>query len=61
MIYLPILVVAYTCGILVAAIAKKKYQRAILWTGALIPFFSILLLIGLGLYKPDNFSNLSSG
>jgi hypothetical protein len=58
MIYLPILVVAYTCGILVAAIAKKKYQRAILWTGALIPFFSILLLIGLGLYKPDNFSGL---
>lgn len=58
MIYLPILVVAYTIGVFVAAATKKQYQRTILWTGALIPFFSILLLIGFGLYKPDDFSSL---
>ena len=58
MIYLPILVVAYTIGVFVAAATKKNYQRTILWTGALIPFFSILLLIGFGLYRPDDISSL---
>ena len=39
MIYISFLAVACYCAFLVAATVLKKMQRAILWTGALIPFF----------------------
>lgn len=58
MIFIPILAVVYYCAFLVAATVLKKRQRAILWTGALIPFFSILLLIGLGLFLPRDFGSI---
>ena len=48
MIFIPFLIVAYIGFFLVAAYVQKSKQRTILWTGALILFFSIMLLMGLG-------------
>lgn len=53
-----ILIILYVIAFLVAAFALKKYQRAILWTGALILFFSTMLLIGLGLYIPKGLAGV---
>lgn len=53
-----ILIILYVIAFLVAAFALKKYQRAILWTGALILFFSTMLLVGLGLYVPKGLAGV---
>lgn len=53
-----ILIILYVIAFLVAAFALKKYQRAILWTGALILFFSTMLLVGLGLYIPKGLAGV---
>ena len=58
MIFIPLLLLVYLCGFLVAAVILKKYQRTILWAGALILFFSIMLLIGLGIFLPRGYAGI---
>lgn len=49
---LYIFIILYVIAFLVVAFALKKYQRTILWIGALILFFITMLSIALGLYVP---------
>ena len=55
---LYILIILYVIAFLVAAFALKKYQRTVLWIGALILFFITMLSIGLGLYVPKGFAGV---
>ena len=55
---LYIFIILYVIAFLVVAFALKKYQRTILWAGALILFFITMLSIGLGLYVPKGFAGV---
>lgn len=55
---LYIFIILYVIAFLVIAFALKKYQRTVLWIGALILFFITMLSIGLGLYVPKGFAGV---
>lgn len=55
---LYIFIILYVIAFLIAAFALKKYQRTILWIGALILFFITMLSIGLGLYVPKGLAGV---
>lgn len=55
---LYIFIILYVIAFLVIAFALKKYQRTVLWIGALILFFITMLSIGLGLYVPKGFTGV---
>ena len=55
---LYIFIILYVIAFLVIAFALKKYQRTVLWIGALILFFITMLSIGLGLYVPQGFAGI---
>ena len=55
---LYILIILYVIAFLIVAFALKKYQRTILWIGALILFFITMLSIGLGLYVPKGLAGV---
>lgn len=54
----PLIIAAYLIFVLSAAYGLKKYQGAILWTGALILFCGIMMLLGLGLYQPEGIAGI---
>ena len=60
MVFIPFLIVAYIGFFLVAAYVQKSKRRTILWTGALILFFSIMLLMGLGVFTPSSWVEIVS-
>ena len=60
MVFIPFLIVAYIGFFLVAAYVQKSNRRTILWTGALILFFSIMLLMGLGVFTPSSWVEIVS-
>lgn len=55
---LYIFIILYVIAFLVAAFALKRYQRTILWVGALILFFITMLSIGLELYVPKGLAGV---
>ena len=55
---LYIFIILYVIAFLIVAFVLKKYQRTILWIGALILFFITMLSIGLGLYVPKGLAGV---